>query len=121
MGLTKEEAAKILDVNIDDDADAIKKKYRKLALKLQPFSGEVVTLDDEHARTVMRVLPCRDGRITSCSLGVQLGAQLELSPLRVDGTLVELGRLRRIDRRRALLRLLARLTLGRARRLRLGR
>ena len=36
MGLTKEEAAKILDVNVDDDADAIKKKYRKLALKLHP-------------------------------------------------------------------------------------
>ena len=36
MGLTKDEAAKILDVNVDDDADAIKKKYRKLALKLHP-------------------------------------------------------------------------------------
>ena len=36
MGLTKEEAAKILDVKVDDDADAIKKKYRKLALKLHP-------------------------------------------------------------------------------------
>mgnify|MGYP006249625861 FL=1 len=36
MGLTKEEAAKILDVNVDDEPDAIKKKYRKLALKLHP-------------------------------------------------------------------------------------
>ena len=36
MGLTKEEAAKILDVKVDDDPDAIKKKYRKLALKLHP-------------------------------------------------------------------------------------
>ena len=36
MGLTKEEAAKILDCAVDDDADAIKKKYRKLALKLHP-------------------------------------------------------------------------------------
>ena len=36
MGLTKEEAAKILDCGVDDDADAIKKKYRKLALKLHP-------------------------------------------------------------------------------------
>ena len=36
MGLTKEEAAKILDVKVDDEPDAIKKKYRKLALKLHP-------------------------------------------------------------------------------------
>ena len=36
MGLTKEEAAKILDVNVDEEPDAIKKKYRKLALKLHP-------------------------------------------------------------------------------------
>ena len=36
MGLTKEEAAKILDCAVDDDVDAVKKKYRKLALKLHP-------------------------------------------------------------------------------------
>lgn len=36
MGLTKDEAAKILDCNVDDDAGSIKKKYHKLALKLHP-------------------------------------------------------------------------------------
>ena len=36
MGLTKEEAATILDCAVDEPADAIKRKYRKLALKAHP-------------------------------------------------------------------------------------
>ena len=39
----------------------------KLALKLRPFSGAVVTLAYAHTREVMRVLPCRDGRIVTAS------------------------------------------------------
>ena len=38
----------------------------KLALKLRPFSGAVVTLAG-HTGTVTRVLPCRDGRIITAS------------------------------------------------------
>ena len=38
----------------------------KLALKLRPFSGAVVTLVG-HKNDVTRVLPCRDGHIVTCS------------------------------------------------------